>query len=143
MINEKKLNHIIGVARLMKEKAKSWGLDEQEMFCLGFLHDIGYEFSDVQDHPVIGAELLKNQGYKYYQEILNHGNPESTYQSKALDLLNYADLHIDGNGNYVTMLDRLEDIKSRYGEDSIFYQNPQKVASLLINRLPEYIEENI
>ena len=143
MIEQKRLNHIIGVARLMKEKAIYWGLDEQEMFSLGLLHDIGYEFGDVQNHPYLGGELLSKQGYKYYQEILNHGNPDSAYQSKALDLLNYADLHIDGNGNYVTMSNRLEDIKSRYGEDSIYYQNPKKVAAMLINKLPENLKENI
>lgn len=38
----------------------------------------------------------------------------SLYQSEYLDLLNLADMHIDSEGNYVTLDGRLEEISKRY-----------------------------
>ena len=44
------------------------------------------------------------------------------YSSKFLDILNCADMQIDKFGNDVGFDARLNDIKSRYGEDSIVYK---------------------
>lgn len=46
MITENREKHIFNVARLMKEKAPLLHLNEEEMFTLGILHDIGYEFDE-------------------------------------------------------------------------------------------------
>ena len=123
MIDQNKFNHIIGVARLMKDKAAEVGLDPEEMFTLGMLHDIGFEFGSSEEHHQIGYEILSSQGYKYALEVLYHGKPTNEYSSRALDLLNYADLHISKTGEYVSFEDRLRDIKARRGEDSPHYQN--------------------
>ena len=40
-----------------------------------------------------------------------------------LEILNKADMQIDKYGNDVGYTKRLEDIKNRYGEDSIVYKN--------------------
>jgi len=85
MIIENKQKHIIAVARLMKEKAKLLGLNEEDMFVLGYLHDIGYEFDDINHHN-LGGKILQKQGYKYYKEVLNHGLPKCDYSSIELDL---------------------------------------------------------
>ena len=72
------------------------------MFILGILHDIGYEYSSVQtEHPKIGGNLLRRQGYKYWQEVYYHGRSYSLYSSLPLQLLNTADLHTDGKWNIV------------------------------------------
>lgn len=118
MINENRLNHIIGVARLMKEKAKILGLDEQEMFLLGMMHDVAYEFDESAEHNRTGGNLLKSQNYKYYNEVYYHGDINADYKSLELDLLNFCDMHVDGKGNVVSFEERLEDIKARRGEDS-------------------------
>ena len=135
MIDENKLAHILAVARLMAEKAEFVGLDRQEMFTLGLVHDIGFEFGGSETHHQIGAQLLKNQNYKYWQEVLHHGKSTQEFQSKELDLLNYADMHIDKMGNYVSFEDRLKDIASRRGEDSPHYKNSQIVIKQIKERL--------
>lgn len=44
-----------------------------------------------------------------------------------LDILNQADMQIDKSGNEVTYDERLEDIKQRYGINSIQYINSKKI----------------
>lgn len=121
MIYENREKHILGVARFMKDNAKKLGLDSEEMFTLDFLHDIGYEFDPTLNHNKVGGEILKRQNYKYFNEVYSHGNTETTYTSKELDFLNFANIHINKTGKYVTFNERLEDIKTRRGEDSDFY----------------------
>ena len=135
MIDEDRNKHIFAVARLMKENAEKIGLDKQEMFTLGLLHDIGYEFGGSEEHHTVGAEILRKQNYKYYKEVLYHGKPNTGYSSKALDLLNFADMHIDKKGNFVSFEDRLEDIKSRRGEDSPHYKNSKAIIDELKKKL--------
>ena len=65
MIDENRLKHIYAVAKLMEENAEKHGLDKQEMFMLGFLHDIGYEFGGSEEHHVVGAAMLEKENYKY------------------------------------------------------------------------------
>jgi hypothetical protein len=101
----------------------------EEMFTLGYLHDIGYEFSNQsEDHPKIGGTLLKNQGYKYWREVFHHGAINGAYSSNELDLLNMADLTINSHGENVGVEQRLLDIKSRYGSDSHQYLNATTLA---------------
>ena len=130
-----RMKHTLAVARKMVEIGKNLKLTEeqqQELFTLGFVHDIGYEYpNDNYQHNVIGGEMLKESGYKYWEEVYYHGNPNTSYESLYLTILNMADMQIDKYGNDVGYTKRLEDIKSRYGEDSIPYQNCVK----LINQL--------
>ena len=137
MITEDRLHHIIGVARLMKDYCikNNYSEDYQkEMFTLGYLHDIGYEFGDNLTHAEIGGNMLKNQNYKYYNEVKYHGVPKSEYSSNELDLLNWADMHINGKGSYVTFEDRLIDIANRRGEDSVAYKCAKQVIEELKNK---------
>lgn len=57
---------------------------------------------------------MRDQGYKFWKEIYYHGVVNSPYQSEFLDLLNLADMHIDSEGNYVTLDGRLEELSKRY-----------------------------
>lgn len=134
MIDEDRIKHILAVARLMKDNAEKIGLDSKEMFTLGLLHDIGYEFGGSEEHHLNGYKVLEKQNYKYSKEVLYHGKPTDKYSSPALDLLNFADMHIDKKGNYVSFEDRLEDIKSRRGEDSPHYKNSKKIIYGLKSR---------
>jgi len=134
MIDDDRIKHIMAVARVMKDNAGSVGLDEEEMFTLGLLHDIGYEFGGSEEHHQVGAEMLKKQNYKYYKEVLYHGKPVKEYSSTALDLLNYADMHIDKKGNFVTFEDRLKDIENRRGKNSRPYINCEIIINNLIKK---------
>ena len=61
-ISEDRLHHIIGVARKAYQLAKSMDCDEdfaRKMFMVGWVHDVGYEFSKEQaEHPGISSEML-------------------------------------------------------------------------------------
>ena len=57
---------------------------------------------------------MRKQGYKFWKEVYYHGVVNSPYQSDYLDLLNLADMHIDSEGNYVTLDGRLKELSKRY-----------------------------
>ena len=126
-----RLLHSLGVARKMVEIAKEKNLtleQQQELFILGFNHDIGYEFpSDTEQHQTIGGNLLRNEGYKYWQEVYYHGMPDVEYESLYLLILNQADMQVDKYGTDVGYERRLNHIKYRYGDDSTVYMNVKKL----------------
>ena len=129
-----RLIHSYAVANKMVELGKEKNLlDEQlqELFLLGYLHDIGYQFGTNENHNMIGGNLLRNSNYKYWKEVYYHGIANSEYKSLYLDILNTADMMIDKCGNDVGFVKRLEDIKKRYGEDSIQYINCFKIINKL------------
>ena len=129
-----RLKHSYAVANKMVELGKEKNLlDEQlqELFLLGYLHDIGYQFGTNENHNMIGGNLLRNSNYKYWKEVYYHGIANSEYKSLYLDILNTADIMIDKCGNDVGFVKRLEDIKKRYGEDSIQYINCFKIINEL------------
>ena len=134
-ISEDRTKHSLAVARYMAKMAaqKGWNQERcQEMFLLGYIHDIGYEFCEVQsEHPTVGADLLKNQGYKYWREILYHGMATDDYDSEELILLNIADMTIDSSGRNVGAGQRLLDIANRYGVDSVQYDEAYRLANKL------------
>ena len=122
-----RLKHSYSVAKKMMQIAKEYNLSEEDInncFLIGLNHDIGYEFTtNGIDHNKIGGQLLKDNGFKCWQEVYYHGDINCQYKSIFLDILNKADMQIDKYGNDVGYDRRLEDIKERYGEDSIIYKN--------------------
>ena len=135
MISDDRICHIIAVARFMKDYCLKNNYDLeycQEMFTLGLLHDIGYEFSENKNHSEIGASILERQNYKYSREIKYHGLPNCEYSSNELNLLNWADMHIDSKGNYVSYPERLKDIEVRRGKNSSAYINCEKLIEKLL-----------
>lgn len=121
-----RIKHSYSVALKMQEIGKSLNLTEEqinELFILGFNHDIGYQFvNDNEYHNKIGGEILKQSNYKYWKEVYYHGEINTTYNSLYLDILNLADMQIDKSGNDVGFDKRLIDIKNRYKEESIIYK---------------------
>ena len=137
MITSDRIFHILAVARLMKEKCLNDKCDDkyiEDMFTLGYLHDIGYEFYENYNHNQEGGLFLERQNYKYYNEIKFHGTPNCNYSSKELDLLNWADMHIDGKGNYVSFEERLNDIATRRCLDSLAYKNSKIIIDELVQK---------
>lgn len=122
-ITENRLKHSHAVAARMKElaieKPEQFPVFPDEAFILGMLHDIGYEFVDEQSkHAHAGGEILKEQGYKYWQEVYYHGIPQVEFDSPMLRLLNYVDMITGPDGTYMTINERIEDIVERYGAAS-------------------------
>lgn len=136
MITQNRWQHILGVARKAKELAiKIQPNDEkyaEDMFLLGLLHDVGYEFSETgQGHSALGGEILKRSGYKYWNEVANHGYSENNIMTDELFILNCADMSVSVDGQSCSMSDRLKDIGNRYGINSSAYQK----ATLEIEKL--------
>lgn len=125
-MDEDRLKHSYAVAKKMQEIGRKLGLSEndlQDLFVLGLNHDIGYEYTvNGENHNRIGGEILRRSGFEYWREVYNHGQLNQEYESQYLDILNCADMQIDKYGNDVGFDKRLEDIKSRYGEDSVVYE---------------------
>ena len=132
-----RMKHSLAVARKMVEIGNKLELNKEqlhELFILGFNHDIGYEFGTNESHNIIGGNMLKNSGYKYWQEVYYHSNPEAGYNSLYLDILNEADMKINKYGEDVGYEKRLEDIRNRYGSDAVQYNDALKIIDYLENR---------
>ena len=141
-MDEDRLKHSIAVARKMVEIGKEFRLDEkelQDLFLLGFNHDIGYEF-DMAKHEETGGEILKRNNFKYWEEVFHHGHPESEYESLYLDILNMADMQVDKFGQDVGYDSRLEDIKGRYGEDSPIYEKCEMLVRSVKEKYKKYFK---
>lgn len=122
-INPVRLKHSLAVARKMQEITASRypesGIFSKEMFVLGLLHDIGYEFSELEeDHASIGGELLRAMRFQYSDEVSQQWQLDCACHSTSLDILNSANLLIDSEGNEVTVMKRLDEIRQQYGESS-------------------------
>ena len=127
MITENRWNHILGVARKAKEFALKLRPDDkkyaEDMFLLGLLHDVGYEFIESNAfHAAVGGEILKRSGYQYWQEVANHGNEMVENMSDELFILNSADMMTGPSGEDFTFEERLDEIASRFGKDAASYK---------------------
>lgn len=136
-MNNDRLKHSISVARKMVQIGKQLNLSDDELselFLLGYNHDIGYEFTNNGiNHNIIGGNILRANGFKYWKEVFYHGELKLEYESLFLDILNTADMQIDKYGDDVGFDKRLEDIKNRYGADSEVY----KKCKTLVLKLKE------
>lgn len=134
-ITSNRLQHCLGVARYMYNKSlEVTGSIEyaQKMFNLGYVHDIGYEFTDVKvDHPMVGGLLLRNSNYAYWREVYYHGDTSEAYSSIELDLLNEADLSVNSKGELVGVKARLQGLTERYGANSSQYIKSSVIAKRL------------
>lgn len=137
MIDEDRIKHSIAVARKMVKIGKDYMLNElqlNELFILGYNHDIGYEFGNNENHRIIGGNILRTNNYKYWKEVYYHGEITPNYSSIYLDILNQADMQIDKYGNDVGYDRRLDDIRKRYGEKSKVYNKAKQLISILKNK---------
>jgi hypothetical protein len=136
MFSSNRALHSLTVANKMYEVALEKTNNEyyaKEMFNLGWLHDIGYQFTENnREHAHVGGEFLKSQGYKYWVEIYEHGvyKPDMNYSYEWF-LLNSIDMQTDSKGNYIGYDGRLKDIGSRYFFNSDEYNNAEALIAYL------------
>ena len=122
-IVDRRLRHSHGVGvklfTLVNHKPTLCRTAAREMYVLGLLHDIGYQFAANSDeHAKFGGELLKKQGFKLWREVFWHGRVQREYDSPELRLLNYCDMIVGPNGEPMTMKQRIADLTFRYGGGS-------------------------
>lgn len=113
------ISHSYGVAELMYMYSSN---NNEEMYVLGLVHDIG-KLMDFKNHAVVGGDFLHGMGFPYWREVYWHGQMTEEYASFELDLLNYADMSVNLYGSVVGFDERLSDIASRYGKESLEYAN--------------------
>ena len=136
LINENKQKHVFGVAQFMYDEAPKYGLDSEKMYVLGLLHDIGYLCGDFSKHEEYGANLMKELGFIYSEEISLHGyypgKCDVNNISKEALLLMAADSCVNYKGDVGTYEHRRKDIEDRYGDDKdVFLERFDKRIKLL------------
>jgi HD superfamily phosphodiesterase len=127
MITENRWKHILGVARKAEMLALKLKPSDtkyaEDMFLLGVMHDLGYEFNQSNaSHAYVGGEILKRSGYQYWQSVALHGDETVENMSDELFILNSADMMTGPSGEDFTFEERLQEIASRFGKDSHAYQ---------------------
>ena len=134
MISDERLHHSLAVARKCYDIALGMGKSLsycEKAWLVGYLHDIGYEFSD-SNHERDGASILSRAGLssEIVNAIKNHDSVRK-YSHTLHSILILADLQTMPDGRYCDVMTRLEDIKARYGEYSKQYIGARDNASLL------------
>ncbi|GAB4246502.1 MAG: HDIG domain-containing protein [Acidobacteriota bacterium] len=83
------VRHALAVEAAMRAYARHFGEDEELWGVTGLIHDFDYErYPD--EHPIRGAEILRQEGYpeELVQAVLGHadhtGVPRETRMAKAL-----------------------------------------------------------
>lgn len=127
MISESRWRHILGVARkakILADKLKPNNVQyAEDMFLLGIMHDLGYEFIESNaSHAYVGGEILKRNNYQFWSEVSLHGDETVKNMSDELFILNCADMSTGPNGENFTFDERLEEIASRFGKDADAYK---------------------
>ena len=125
--------HMHGVAEYMYKKAPSFGLDPNEMFLLGYLHDIGHIINTTEDTNVAGGMFLASSGYKNAYTVLCHKKllTPDDITSLKLQLLTEADMHIGMDGQDIGYDQKLKAIARACGTNSIEYEIFKKNVEFL------------
>lgn len=136
MLNTDNLRHSLAVARYMYSHAgdiydNPTEEERRDLWLLGFLHDIGREFSekDGKYHGLVGADMLYRAGFKNFYEVGRHGIEFDS--TRELKLLNEADWHIDSRGRKTSLKERLKNVEKNHGKHSKAYQCAEKMYETL------------
>lgn len=136
-LGDSRVLHSRTVSHLMGMCATGLDVDVSEAALCGWLHDFGYSISDNRGHAHAAGALLHSQGYKYWKEIYDHGTLQGLGTRMGV-LLNIADMFVDSDGNIVGFSKRLQDVASRYGENSEQY----RLCTLMVAALQQTDEWN-
>ncbi len=89
--SESLIKHALAVEAVMRAFARRYGEDAETWGIAGLLHDFDYErYPNPPDHPMRGAEVLRERGYpeEIVRAILGHadytGVPRDTLLAKVL-----------------------------------------------------------
>ena len=78
--NESLRKHMYSVSEAMRQYAKKFGVsseEEEKWAVVGLLHDFDWEiYSNAEEHPVKGAEILREKGYsgEIIKAVLSHAD---------------------------------------------------------------------
>lgn len=131
-IIESKLDHILAVACKMFRIAPHYNLPREEAFVLGLLHESGILYTNgINSKYEVGGSILGKEGYPYWREVYYTLNPDPSYESEMLHLLNYAELTTDLNGNDISIDERIMFVLKKWGKDSKEFRDLVKLYNKL------------
>ena len=132
--NSKRLNHILGVARLAKELAIKFNIDSEKAYIAGLLHDyIKYEPISQMIGIINNQEIINK--FKNAPQIY-HAYASSVIAKKEFliddeEILNAIKYHVYGRLN-MTLLEKIL-VVSDFAEDSREYARCKEVRKILDN----------
>ena len=141
--DSKRYNHILGVIKLANDMQIKISLDNNDLYLAALYHDIGYseKLHNIGFHPIDSAIKAYQDGVNLntINAILCHTGAKGEAQLKDVSLskyysnvneqnllaklLTYCDIHVNANGEFVTLEERLDDIFSRYKKNHLVYIN--------------------
>ncbi len=124
---------MLGVAEYMRERAPDYKLNPEEMYVLGFLHDIGY-LKGRERHEVNGAKIVRNMGVdeRFASAIEFHDciyGVSEEHRTKEMVLLIEADSSVNAEGYIVGFDKRTTDVARRYGNAKFIKENIEYVEN--------------
>ena len=132
--NSKRLAHILGVARLAKELAGKFGLDEEKAYVTGLLHDYcKYETID-EMIAIIDDEEITNKfknAPQIYHAYASSVVAEKKFMISDKEILNGIKYHVYGRVN-MSLFEKIIVI-SDFAEDSREYVRCKEVRRILDN----------
>ena len=139
-LSDSRLFHMRGVAYKSYKLARNVFKMEEDvargLFVMGLTHDFAYAFVKNQtDHEHEGGRILELSGFNWANSVFNHGDPDVDNWTDELLILNLADMTTSPNGEPITIDQRLEDIKNRYGANSVQTTKARKLAKRIKEEL--------
>ena len=86
--NENLQKHALAVEAAVRGYARQWGEDEVAWGVAALLHDFDYErYPDLKDHPLKGAEVLRERGYPEWlvRAVLSHADHTGIARESRLE----------------------------------------------------------
>ena len=144
--------HVAAVAKLAELVASRLDLEGEVLVAAAWLHDIGYS-TDLEDtgfHPLDGARHLRSLGVDpgvvglvahhscavlearergLERELLTEFSPAD---SAMMDALCYCDMTTGPDGERMTVDQRLDEIRSRYGPEDVVTRFVDRASADLI-----------
>lgn len=141
-LSDSRLFHMRGVAYKSYNLAlEVFNMEEdvaRGLFLMGLTHDFAYAFVENQtEHEHEGGRILKLSGFNWSEAVFDHGDPDVDDWTDELLILNLADMTTSPDGKPISIDQRLEDIKNRYGTDSVQVTKARKLTKRIKEELSE------
>ena len=130
--NSKRLTHILGVARLAKELAKRFNLDENKAYIAGLLHDYcKYESVEEMIKIINDIEVINKfkDAPQIYHAYASSVVAEDEFKITDQEILNGIKYHVYGRVN-MSLFEKIIVI-SDFAEDSREYARCKEVRKIL------------
>jgi len=134
--NKNLRKHMYAVSEAMRQYAKKYNEDEEKWAIVGLLHDFDWEIHpNAEEHPVKGAEILKERGYpeEILKAILSHADYTGVTRDSLMEKTLFAVDELTGFLTACALVQpskKLEDVKG----DSVKKKFKKKEFARQVNR---------